>query len=889
MRSVNFLKSLSSRHRKYAIRAKYHLTQQVLPVTFTPAQTRRARLSAIRIDRHIQCDAIIPEQTLNMKSLILTAFTAIFLVAGMFGAASAAPSPVVFQPTSGGPYNAIPQDYDVYQIEISTSNGPGVITLSTSSGNSILLSFTSSPPGQVATSIYSIGCDHGAITGYSGSEANGFKIVGVTGYRASVSSSGQRTCPSHISYSTPQSAQTCESNPGFGNPIFPLSGEKTLSVHSDAWFEGRLKLTYNSTQFMRGESPQSLFVRGVPASFGDLWSSNYHKRLAVDLLQDAPVLAARGGGNWVAIVPDGTGKFRSESSGRQRIEPLTRTIAYGTDDYLTDGWLLFDADTNSVEIYSKGGRLLVLRKANGEYVELHYSGAYDTDFPAPGLLASVADQFGRSIRFEYHSSSRPLLARTIGSGGVTTSFFYDVAGNMNRIAWPDATGRGFVYDDPRFPWALTGIIDELGVRTRTYGYDSSGRANLTYAAGGVDRYEVTWSTPPVYELISTYDPVGNKEKTSYNTGSPAGTIVSVPNGQQIMIESSNGFGTPFLSTKSQPAGSGCAASSSSQAYDSNGNVILRDDFSGSRTCIAYDLERNLERARVEGVSAGVECPSLELVGSPNPVGSRRISTQWHGDWRLNSKMAEPGRISTYIYNGQPDPFNGNALASCAPGAALLPDGKPIVVLCKRVEQATTDANGSQGFAAALQAGVASRVWTYTYNQFGQVLTAKGPRSDVDDTTTYTYYSDTTASHMVGDLASSRNALNQTTQYTSYNAAGQLMQMVDPNGVVTDNVYDVRRRLVSTTVAGQATVYTYDLAGQLTRVSLADGSFAGFEYDAAQRQTAVFDNIGNRIEYTLDSSSNRIGERVKDPDGVLRRVLTRSVDALGRVQQVVGRE
>jgi hypothetical protein len=42
---------------------------------------------------------------------------------------------------------------------------------------------------------------------------------------------------------------------------------------------------------------------------------------------------------------------------------------------------------------------------------------------------------------------------------------------------------------------------------------------------------------------------------------------------------------------------------------------------------------------------------------------------------------------------------GWVIASCAPADALLPDGKPIAVLCKRVEQSTTDASGAAGLSA----------------------------------------------------------------------------------------------------------------------------------------------------------------------------------------------
>jgi YD repeat-containing protein len=65
-------------------------------------------------------------------------------------------------------------------------------------------------------------------------------------------------------------------------------------------------------------------------------------------------------------------------------------------------------------------------------------------------------------------------------------------------------------------------------------------------------------------------------------------------------------------------------------------------------------------------------------------------------------VAEPGRLTTSIYNGQPDPFNGGQAASCAPANATFPGGQPIAVLCKEVSQATFDANGARGFSMGAQ-------------------------------------------------------------------------------------------------------------------------------------------------------------------------------------------
>jgi hypothetical protein len=88
-------------------------------------------------------------------------------------------------------------------------------------------------------------------------------------------------------------------------------------------------------------------------------------------------------------------------------------------------------------------------------------------------------------------------------------------------------------------------------------------------------------------------------------------------------------------------------------------------------------------------------------GAALPEGARKISYQWHPQLPLKTGIAEPGFITTIVYNGQPDPFNGGATANCAPPDALLPDGSPIAIVCKRVKQATLDSDGSQGFSATI--------------------------------------------------------------------------------------------------------------------------------------------------------------------------------------------
>jgi YD repeat-containing protein len=540
----------------------------------------------------------------------------------------------------------------------------------------------------------------------------------------------------------------------------------------------------------------------------------------------------------------------------------------------------------SVSTLPDGSPQWVLTTAAGEYV-----------FDASGRVVQRVSPGGLVRNYQYQAGSvtvtslpsmrnlvytRDVLSPRISSAtlpdGQVIGYTVDTTLRVRDVTYADGTVKSYRYAEPehmggasRSGW-LTGIVDEKGVRTVTLKFNGS-LALSTERAGGVDKYSVTYSastsqvTPPNGGSAFTF---------SWDTG---------PDGERR------------LASQSQPAGAGCAASSSSRTFDTNGGLASSNDFNGNRTCFANDPTRNLELVRVDGLAGATTCSAVTPAGSMLPAGSRKVQAQWHPDWPIKVRLAEPGRITTSVYNGQPDPFNGNTIASCAPANALLPDGKPIAVLCRQVEQATTDANGAAGFSATLQAGVANRVTTWTYNQWGQMLTHDGPRTDVNDITTYAYYSDTSFAgsgaaaegHSVGDLQSVTNAAGQVTLYTKYNKHGQLLESSDANGVVTTNTYDLRQRLLSTTVGGLTTSYTYDPVGQLKRVTLPDASWMAYDYDDAHRQVAVYDHLGNRIEYVLDNAGNRTTENLKDPSGHLKRQLTRSFDALGRVQQTVGQE
>lgn len=80
---------------------------------------------------------------------------------------------------------------------------------------------------------------------------------------------------------------------------------------------------------------------------------------------------------------------------------------------------------------------------------------------------------------------------------------------------------------------------------------------------------------------------------------------------------------------------------------------------------------------------------------------------------------------------------------------------------------------------------------------------------------------------------------------------------------------------------------YDDVGQLIGVTLPDGTSLGYSYDAAHRLIGVTDARGNRVTYALDAMGNRTAEDARDPGGALQRSITRTFDALNRLQNVTG--
>jgi YD repeat-containing protein len=526
------------------------------------------------------------------------------------------------------------------------------------------------------------------------------------------------------------------------HPLYPLTGSKSLTRDLGLVIgKEAVSLSYDtrgkimdagSTATVNGKKGAAI---AYSPSFDGLWFSSLHRSLNLQRTSTGNaafiVQAIRSDGQIVTFNHPSATSYSPLAGGI--VDKLAPELNAGTP---TNRLFLTDKAGN-VETYDSydinsatTADLVRIDYVNGGYVNFTYTGR---------LLTKVTDHAGRSIRFQYSAAGSSWhISQITGTDGRSMAFTYDANQMLQQITWPDGKTLQYLHENAAFPWAVTGVVDENASRLFTFGYDAQGRAVDSQFANGAEHYAVSYGTPPALSVSEVWDNTTKVLNRYHNWTAPQGVSVTGPNGVVSAVGSSAVNGMNLVSSQTAPAGSGCAASSNAVTYDAVGNVLSLDDFQGQRSCFAYDGNHR-ETVRVEGLANTASCATVIQANAALPGTSRKITTTWHPDWRLPVATYAPGSVTTNIYQGQADPFNGGAVASCT-SAAALPNGKPVPVLCKQVLRATTDADGSLGPAAVVDTGAAQRTSSFTYDAAGRTLTSTDPMNRV---ASYAYYGNST--------------------------------------------------------------------------------------------------------------------------------------------------
>ncbi len=452
-------------------------------------------------------------------------------------------------------------------------------------------------------------------------------------------------------------------------------------------------------------------------------------------------------------------------------------------------------------------------------------------YNADGTLASLTSRAGLVQTLSRDANGR--LSAVTDAFGHTLTFGYNSTNQLFTMT--DPAGRVYTY-----AYNSVGNVSSVtdpGGAIRTYVYNepaNTGNTNQPYALTGIlDESNGRYATFQYNSSGKTTSSAHAGSADSYSFSYGSQTTVTDPLGTARIFGYSTVLGVSKSTSVNKTCIVGCAGAQAATSYDSNGNVASRTDFNGVQTHYGYDLARNLETSRTEAYGTPV---------------ARTITTQWNATWRLPNLITEPNRTTAYTYDSK-----GNVLTKAITDTSVTPN--------------------------------VSRTWTYTYDSYGRALTATGPRTDVNSTTMYLYYTCTTG-YQCGQLQTVTDAVGNVTTYNTYNAYGQPLTITDPNGVVTTLTYDARLRLTSRQIGSETTSFSYYPTGLLKQVTLPDASYVQYTYDGAHRLTKVTDSAGNYISYTLDAMGNRTAESTYDPSSSLHRAHTRVYNALNELYQDV---
>jgi len=364
-----------------------------------------------------------------------------------------------------------------------------------------------------------------------------------------------------------------------------------------------------------GASPISLnvfFNSSKPANI--YWLHNYESRW-IGGWSGSKVTYTKGGYNYRYYIAKFLNSDGSVSIFKGMIDPATYKVRWksysNAEETLESLW---DPQTNArvavvlrrpngrADTYGLSGELIQRTEPDGKNVYLTYDSS--------GELASVRDDWGREMQLS--SAEGPQGGRELSVQWAGSEWRLQYEGErLTAIHFPGdpAVNKAFLYEDPDHPNYLTGMIDERGIRTHSWQYDSVGRATLSTQHGSGFEYSVDYPSAFEREVMT---PLGAARSYSLS-----------PRNGYAQIESRSG-GVCHE----------CTNDTAALTYDLNGYPATQQDQVGNTTALQHDEQGHL----------------TERTDAAGTADERSVKTNWHPVFRKPTKIIEPGRTIHLTYN-----------------------------------------------------------------------------------------------------------------------------------------------------------------------------------------------------------------------------------------------
>ena len=480
--------------------------------------------------------------------------------------------------------------------------------------------------------------------------------------------------------------------------------------------------------------------------------------------------------NQVASFQDKNGNsYRFTYDGKGNMTSLDGPLGFSnTFTYNDKGWPLTTTDANgnvTMTTYNNDGTITSVQDAAG------YKTGYSYD--QSGNILTVTDAKNNVTTYTYDENNQ--ISSQTDALGNTTSVSYDKCGNIVRVKNAKNQIRAYSYD------ALGNVLtmtDPMG-GVYTYTYDGKGNVlTVTDPMGIVVKQ--TWNEKN--KLLSQTN--GEGETTSYDYDAKGNlTTIFQPNGNIL-----NYFYDQLDRIEQVSDNMGIIAK---YTYDSNGNQTTISDGLDRVMTYKYDaLNRKISKALPSGAIT-----FYEYDGNNNLVVIKDAN----------------GNSTSYTY----DALNRQLTHTDALNAKTLFEYDANGNLSK-----TTDAKGN------------ATVYAYdALNRNTSIAFANGLSQQ------YTY-------DEFGNVVASKDRAGNEFKYT-YNPLGNILSKVYPDGSSDTYTYDRISRMLSATNKDAIVSFSYDKAGRMLSETL-NGKVTGYKYDIAKGKRTLTYPSGMKVEEHLNA-------------------------------------
>jgi RHS repeat-associated protein len=493
--------------------------------------------------------------------------------------------------------------------------------------------------------------------------------------------------------------------------------------------------------------------------------------------------------------------------------------------------------------FDTSGRLLLLKDRVGNTQTI----ARD----AQNRISTVTDVLGRKISYGYDTKNR-INSVTSTPSQITMTLTYDTGtncftGDLCSVKESDGNTWTYQYYDPSTMGGnhlLETVLDPLGHVEESNQYQLINLGNLD------NHYRATYQQ---------MDSGKNAYTFAYSPGKTVITNAIIPS---------------EVTTYTWDQGLQQVLSISGPLCHCNGNAIS----------YTYDLFGRVQTISHANILVHSESYGRDKIfTSPDGLTSY-VSTAYPSvtdsyDYNISTTQGPQTRHIQYVYYPIGDP------RSDLPNQILEPSvdtpGKTVTTTLTYGTVGLLTSIARQGYING-----ASTTYTTSYgydtSNRGRLTAITGPRTDVTQQTTLAYYPDTDTDlarrgqlDTVSTFVTSSLSLVSTfaksslpAPFNTYNLYGDPNSFVDPNGVISEMMYDQRGRVVKKTLKG-VTGDTTDLVTSLG-------------YDAAGRLVTLSKPLGNGVTMGYDNANNLTGIIVFDASGNQRDQLAWSYDAMSQL-------